>query len=543
MKILLKISAIFLLFFMSACDSTELNLQDNPNAVTADNADIELFYNAVELRFKSFFNSATSLTMPIVRMMAMTGGNQYDNQYVPESFNGIWGVAYEQLLPDMDELIAKATASELYIHAGATKVMKAYMLMTLVDLFGDVPYSESNKGIEFQNPNRDGGEQVYSVALGLLNEAVADFGKTGRGAPENDIFYGGDATKWTKAANSMLLKYYLTTRLVNNSTSEINALIASGNLITDNSDDFQFQYGINRTNPDSRHPWYTDAYETNSGPYMSNYYMWSLLDEKGFTDPRLRFYFYRQDCDTTDEDQFTLDCVAAPRPPHYTGPYPWCIASEDGWWGRDHGNNDGIPPDGQKRTAIGLYPGGGKFDADDCYDVWHSGTDGMGGNGINPIMLASFVDFMRAEAALTMGTSDDPRAMLESAMRKSFDKVLNFAPSQVPDGWMPTQDDVDSYVNFVLSNYDNSASDDEKMDIIAKEYHLALWGNGVEAFNLYRRTGYPSGMQPTRDPNPGTFPHLFFYPADHVNLNLNAAQRTSIGERGFWDTNTNFPEP
>ncbi|MFQ5445821.1 MAG: hypothetical protein ACE5FF_02710, partial [Saprospiraceae bacterium] len=102
MKILLKISAIFLLFFMSACDSTELNLQDNPNAVTADNADIELFYNAVELRFKSFFNSATSLTMPIVRMMAMTGGNQYDNQYVPESFNGIWGVAYEQLLPDMD---------------------------------------------------------------------------------------------------------------------------------------------------------------------------------------------------------------------------------------------------------------------------------------------------------------------------------------------------------------------------------------------------------------------------------------------------------
>jgi SusD/RagB-like outer membrane lipoprotein len=541
MKILLKIAAIFLLFFMSACDTTELDLQDNPNAVTAENADIELFYNAVELRFAQFFNSATGLTMPIVRMMPMTGGNQYNNQYSPESFNTIWNVAYEGLLPDMDELIAKATESELYIHAGAAKTMKAYMLMTLVDLFGDVPYSESNKGIEFQNPNRDGGEQVYSAAVALLNEAVADFGKTGRGAPDNDIFYKGSAEQWTKIANTFLLKYYVTTRLVNNGAAEINALVASGNIITSNSDDFQFQYGTNRVNPDSRHPFYNAMYETDNGPYLSNYYMWSLLEEKGLVDPRLRFYFYRQDCDTTDEDQFTLDCPTIPRPAHYTGPYPWCVASEEGWWGREHGNNDGIPPDGQKRTAYGLYPGGGKFDADDCVHVKNSGTDGMGGNGINPIMLASFVDFMRAEAALTMGTTDDPRAMFESGMRNSLDKVLNFAPLQVPAGWMPTQNDIDTYVNIVLSIYDNAGSEDAKLDIIAKEYHIALWGNGVEAFNMYRRTGFPSGMQPTREPDAGTFPRLFFYPADHVNLNLNAQQRT-LGEKGFWDTNANFPE-
>ena len=38
------------------------------------------------------------------------------------------------------------------------------------------------------------------------------------------------------------------------------------------------------TNPfrvESRHPLYADSYEASDGDYMSNYYMWLLIDEKG----------------------------------------------------------------------------------------------------------------------------------------------------------------------------------------------------------------------------------------------------------------------
>lgn len=46
------------------------------------------------------------------------------------------------------------------------------------------------------------------------------------------------------------------------------------------------------------------------------------------------------------ENQFTLDCPAAPRPSHYTNDMPFCLptsdhtntASADGYFGRSHGD-------------------------------------------------------------------------------------------------------------------------------------------------------------------------------------------------------------
>ena len=104
---------------------------------------------------------------------------------------------------------------------------------------------------------------------------------------------------------------------------------------------------------------------------------------------------------------------------------PYCIASINGYFGRDHGNAAGIPPDGPVRAVYGLYPAGGNFD-DNSFDfTQNAGTDGALGEGIAPIMLSSWVDFMRAEIALA--SSGDARALLESGMKKSMDKVFSFA--------------------------------------------------------------------------------------------------------------------
>lgn len=76
------------------------------------------------------------------------------------------------------------------------------------------------------------------------------------------------------------------------------------------------------------------------------------------------------------------------------------------------------------------------------------------------------------------------------------------------------------------------------MGYVAREYWIALFGNGIEAYNLYRRTGLPTGMQPTQNPQPGPFPRIFYYPANAANLNSNIQQRTALNEKVFWDTNT-----
>ncbi len=58
------------------------------------------------------------------------------------------------------------------------------------------------------------------------------------------MYYGGDWAAWSKAANTMKMKAYMATRLVDGSAvSKFNAIVASGNYISSNADDMQFQWG------------------------------------------------------------------------------------------------------------------------------------------------------------------------------------------------------------------------------------------------------------------------------------------------------------
>lgn len=543
MKNIFKIFLAFgLLVFVSACDSLDLDEQAiNPNSITPENAEINLVLNSVELDFATFMDEVSDETMPYVRMTALDGGNRFDNQDSPQSFDFMWELAYAEIIPDANLVIDLAAANGLTLQGGIASIIKAQVMLTLVDLFGDVPYSEAFQGTGELNPGADSGANIYETAIGLLVKAAADLanpvGET------NDLYYDGDASKWIKLANSLKLKAYLNT----GNTAQINTLITLDNFISSADDDFAFQYGTNRSTPDSRHPYYSDGYE-NGGPswYMSNWYMWTMFGEKFTEDPRLRYYFYRQDCDESDEDFFTLDCQTLPYPPHFPPGLPWCTASSDfgdpsmsysGYWGRDAGNDDGIPPDDLKRTAWGLYPAGGKFDADDCSQVSNQGVDGGAGAGIQPIMLSSYVDFMRAEAALVLGTADDAAALLESGVTKSIDKVMGFKSiSAVDAAFEPTADDITDYVTEVNNKYANAASTDDKLDILMKEYLIALHGNGLEAYNGYRRTCMPSNMQPLRLPDPSSFARSFWYPASYVNRNSNASQKAGVTDPVFWDT-------
>jgi len=542
MKNIFKLSVCTLLvIFMSACENvTELEgLLNNPNSVTADKAELDLVYNQVVLDFRDFSYTASDLVMPFVRMRHMFGP-LYDNATSPATFNGIWAEAYSNLFPDMDLVIEIASADGLNTFTGSVKVMKAYVMFTLVDLFGNVPFTEAGQGVENPSPAADDDEAVYNAALALLDAAIGELSSP-KGKPANDLYYDGDASKWLKLANTLKLRYYVQTRLVNNNTSAVNALMDQ--VISSASGDFAFPYGNERNNPFSRHPKY-GAYETGGGNYMSNYMMWQMFAEKETEDPRLRYYFYRQDCDETGEDLFTLDCPDVPRPTHYPfeNKSPWCTASlgvegYSGYWGRSHGNEDGIPPDGLKRSTWGLYPAGGKFDADDCTDIGNAGVDGGLGAGIQPIMLSSFVDFLKAEAVLTMGATGDDAALLESAIRASIAKTMSFSSvSTVDPAFVPSDMQIDAYVTEVMDAY-NAADADGKLQIIVAEYRLAAHGNGLEIFNAYRRTGKPAGMQPTRTLDPGAFPRTLWYPSSYVDRNAKASQRPNLEEQVFWDTN------
>ena len=538
-------SSVMVLFF--ACDSTELDLLVDPDSLSPENADIGQVFNATQLGLADFFEVASTPTMDLTRMTNMSSGNAYANAYLPDDFNTIWEVAYATFLADVSVLKQISTDDENPNMLAVAQTMEAYVIITLADLFGDIPYSQALQQGENFNPERDSDESIYIAARDLLLSARGNYDEDALPLI-NDLYYNNDISKWERLTNSLLLKIAVNSRLANpaQSTSDVQGLL-NQDLIENSSDDFEFEWSTNVSSPASRHPKFASAYDapTPTG-FQSNNYMWLLQNDKDdidedIVDPRIRYYFYRKTLETpTSTNQ--VGCLGSDPFSHYVlvgEAYPFCTAG-NGYVGRDHGNNGPILSDGAVRTIYGLYPVGGKFDDNSASQI--SMNSGAAGAGISPIMTSSFVEFMRAEAQLTLlNNPAAARNNLENGIRESIADVTGtFDSSLIDSDFAPTGAEIDAYVNAALQLYDNASGTDNKLNVIIKEYYFALFGNGIETFNNYRRTGKPENLQPSINSSPGTFFNLLWYPTNHTSFNNNADPRPNLSEKAFWAENTSF---
>ena len=558
--------------FFASCETTELDLTQNPNALAPAQADPDFYLNAIQISFayltESFGNTAGALTR-----IDYMNGRDYANAYSPSNFDGRWSSAYQTIMNDIKELNIIADETGLTRHKAMGQVIEAHILLTLVDFFGDIPYTEALAGAENLNPVADSGASVYAAAIALLDGAITNFNNSALGDPALDMYYDGDWAAWTKAANTLKMKAYMATRLVDGSAvSKFNAIVASGNYISSNADDMQFRWGTLAVQPDSRHPRYRGSYtSTGGGSYMSNSlmnYMIGNNPESAYSspdryDPRVLYYFYRQVGATPgidgDPNEETLECGLQNPPAHYAG-YVFCGAPK-GWWGRDHGNDNGIPPDGFLRALAGAYPAGGALD-DLSYSSKVDG-DGNGGNGITPIMLASWSQFMIGEVELAAGNGAAAKNAMMDGITLSIDKVLASTETSGRYDWIfgnglrPGSDPEDpanygpaltfeaNYINWfkmdLEAEWDAATNEGDRWDILGMQNFVAQYGNGLGAYNFYRRTGHPTTLQPNIEANPGGFIRSFFYPANHANTNSNITQKDGVTEPVFWDTNPGSP--
>ena len=559
-----------LLNFSCGKDAINLDLTKDPNYLSEDQVDPDYLLNAVQVRFGYMVEKYGLIGARLTRISHMSG-RFYENVYTPAQLDDEWRDAYADIFKDLNMMSTIAEEKSLNHHVAMGKVISAYTLMTLVDFFGDVPYSEAiNEDIIYPKP--DSGADVYAAAIQMLDEAIALFEGDAGAEPKVDLFYDNDKidvsqdaleawkAKWIKVANTLKMKAYMTTRLVDpDAMTKFNDIVTSGNYISDNSEDFQFAWGTNEINPDSRHPRYRDSYTSSGGQiYQSNSfmdYMTGLTDDAYLApdhfDPRSLFYFYRQVSATPGQagepaDEQLLECSVFPPPPHYAG-YTYCGVPK-GWWGRDHGNDRGIPPDGFKRTLYGVYPAGGALD-DLSYQDKKNG-DGYGGAGITPIMLASWVKFMIAEYDMVNSDVANAKIHMFEGIDMSMDKVFNFKPTTPRFDYifsgdpnlLPTIDEYATWFKADLENdWDGAASTDEQWNILARQYFVAMFGNGIDAYNFYRRTGFPHDLQPNLEPDPGPFIRSMYYPANTVNNNPNISQKSTVAQQVYWDTNPPSP--
>ena len=129
-----------------------------------------------------------------------------------------------------------------------------------------------------------------------------------------------------------------------------------------------------------------------------------------------------------------------------------------------------------------------------------------------------------------IGINGNAKEYLEKGVRLSLDKVASF--SGIP---MDSQDK-ENYVLKVLELYDMESSPSGRLSVIINEYYIALFGNGIEAYNNYRRTGFPELQKSVIS---GTeFPRSFFLPSSELNSNDNPnLKQKSLTDQVFWDIN------
>ncbi len=556
------IAALLLIFLIGGCDLFELDINDDPNNPTSATPDLLL----ANIELQTAENLAAGVNSNMHGFVGLTASaDRY--QLSAGSYNGLWNNLYSGVFKDVDNLIKASEKNDAIgqlespRYLGIAQTLKAYIASTMVDMFGDIPYSEAAKGDDatsVRQPKFDKDSDVYAEVFKLLDEAIVNLGKPSPVTVNGDLIYGGNGTKWLQFAKSLKLKLLIQTRLVNSSAgAEISKLISEGGLITSTANDFQFQFSRGDvTSPDNRHPWYTGAYT--GGGFDDTYVLHQILVEMlEDEDPRFPFYFKRQTTSILNLDdpseRNTAPCNSIPCP------YGYLVANPSiyerlftakgktptkadtlflaGLFGHDRSDPSGIPNDGSLRLLPGVFPAGGYHDAN---PVGVPAANKAPGAGIFPILTSVNVSYYQIEAILAGLTTGDAKALFEKAMRDHIKKVVDFGASldATAAANRPTQAAIDKYVTLWLTRFDEAVSNNAKLNIVAKQLWFSSWGNGYEIYNMMRRTGFPNNIQEPIVPLSRQFALRLPYPQDEITLNPNAKPYAEIAYDKvpiFWD--------
>jgi hypothetical protein len=354
------------------------------------------------------------------------------------------------------------------IHAIATTTtlkstnpeMWAVLLLTQVeamdrvtDRFGPIPYTKVATSLT--TAPYDDQQTIYQTFFKQIDTAVANLkpyisanGKNTLGS--NDYIYGGNYAEWLKFANSLRLRLAMRIVKVDAVTAEAQAKIAladSGGLLTTPADDAAVAQTGGREN--DLHQISGDWNNTNMDAAIETYMV-------GYNDPRLPIYFQ-----------------------------PAQSGAGSAYQGKYLGIRTG--------SVIGKDQGTYSFFANvNTAQTFQFTTPQL-------IMTAAEVWFLRAEAALRGWSAENVQTDYETGIQTSMTQWGVSIGSYLSDATSTETDFADplnsanniSAVSNITIKWDNSATQEQKLERIITQKWLAIFPDGQEAWADYRRTGYP----------------------------------------------------
>lgn len=518
---------------ITAC-SDYLNINDDPNnPVDAEINNIMPFSQATVFGSLGMGKAGISELVSVYAQHIVQRGNHDDYKITANEFalTQCWEKLYAVVLPDLDIVIKKATDNGSWAYVGMAKLLKVQLFSSIVDLWGKMPYFEAGKGAEATFPKYDDDKAIYKDLFRLGAEALADLDKPSTRTPGNDdLVYKGDMNKWKKYGRSLLLNMYNKVRLTDlYDAGKVSDLIKQS-LISGTNEDFEMAYNTSIT-PENRNPGFIREYTEGKPSFFISPYFYLMMKGDtaaqntlmlGIKDPRIPYYFYNQ-----------LGAGEQAENP---------VSYQDGrflsiWFASyDKDPNEGFDQ-GKSQTLVGLWPVGGAFD--NGSGVNGDLNSGMKGSGAQRILTAADLNFIRAELALTKNSGENAKTLLEAGIRASFSKINAVARN----AGAPTIADtlIANYTNKVLALYEKGNAE-KKLEIIMTQKWVHDFGNGLEAYNDIRRTGFPQVCDPSKDPNPYSiqtrpYPVTLPYDNDDLTTNPNGTQHNQYTDKVFWDMN------
>lgn len=564
-RIIKNIWVLLVVIYLGSCTSGYLDINDDPNNPTEAVMDQLLsggeYFMVQALGQGNFIgNNLSSYVHQLVSREVQNYG------MTPGANNTLntWNYLYRYALPAYDAIIKAGEEDDNLIYAGVAKTLKAYSFSVMVDLWGDIPYSEFNvEGLN--SPKPDSSKDIYNSLLALLEEANADLNnkeaENGLKPGVDDFFYGGSVDKWTKLNNTLQLKLLTQSRKAKSDItgwdSKLSSLISKNEFI-ESGGDLQFWFNEKTTPQDMRHPAVLN-YAGQQTYYVSPFFYETMMGQtfnttdnpfSGIEDPRVPYYFVNQ-----------LKTGGTPENAHEyrNGNFMSIFFASNG--NNASGSND------KSLTKVGVYLTGGKYDTGEGGAITLLSEYG---NAPHKMVMYYSLKFMMAELVLAGEISGDAKVLLSDGIKASFAHVnrvveeqpqitINVGTDNEKKADMPKISDeaVSEYISAVLQKYD-AANADGKMRIVMTQKWIANFFNPIDSYTDYRRTGYPVLFDPDKTQDPGngvnlvvtdrspkvvplvniaSFPRSLYYPTNsETELNSNMVQKSNLSTPFvFWD--------
>jgi hypothetical protein len=449
-----------------------------------------------------------------------------------ETFNNPWQGLYLSTLSNNEAIIEQGTATNAWSYVGVAQIQKAYVFSQMVDMWGDIPYTEALQGAKSRAPRFDKDSEIYADLFRLIDEGIANLRRTDSSRPlgSDDLIYGGNRDKWIRLANTLKLKLYNQVRLVQDVQASVTPLLAQGQDMITAADDFEFRFGSG-SGPENRHPGFQGDYAGASRENGVNRFFYDLMKGTGATaDPRIPYYFF---------NQYTLNTPSA-QADYQDGRF---ITVQFGSNGPQNATNITAI-----RTLQGLYPIGGRYDNGAGLVA---GATGASARGNVPQRFITFFarKFTEAELQLmVLGNQAAARTAFSDAITASFNKINSIIATTSPEAATQSYTvpqipaaTITAYVTAALARYDAASGNEAKLNVIITEKYIANYGTGTDVYTDYRRTGYPRIPYSDLPAYPGTvqtgaFPVRLTYRNNDLLTNPNApAQPNVTTDKIFWD--------